>query len=115
MLETTLERDYRQNVRADLVELGSVSELVISNENSEEVRRFQYSVPKNIDPMTLQESTGILDDLRFEIPFPQIAGLVGTNLGRLHSLGLPIVVEIRSIPGKRGSQPGTVRIPIRKT
>lgn len=112
MLETTLGTDYRQRIHPDVVTLGNLSELVISNENREEIRRFQYPVSKEIDPMKLQGTSGIVDGIKFEIPLPQVNDLAGTNLGQLRLLGLPLVLEIRSIPGKRGNDPGTVRIKI---
>jgi len=112
MLETP-QTAHRQNVHCQLVRIGDVSELVITNDNAEEVRKYQLIVPTDIDPKSLDNTGNWIESLKIEIHFSQFGGTAKSKLGQLHSLGLPITLEIHSIPGRRGNEPGSVRIPIR--
>lgn len=113
MLETQLGTAYRQNLHWKVSQLGNARELVITNDNVEEIRKYQLSVSKDIDPRDLDGAANHIESLKIEIPFSQFKGVVNTNLGQVHTLGLPILLEIQSIPGKRGNEAGRVRIPFR--
>lgn len=113
MLETPLENDYRERVHCLVQRIGQTSELVITNENAEEVRKYQLSLSKEIHPLSLDKTGNHIESVKVEIPFSQFGGLVSNNLGQLHTLGLPIIMEIRSIPGMgHGNEPGKITIPI---